>query len=372
MLSKTVFTPGPTQVPYAVLKAITSYTTYHRSDEFKKFHKSLIEKLKKIFYTEQNLNILTCSGTGAMEAAVTNFCNPDDKVLYVNQGRFGYRWGSICKAHGLNAKEVLVNEGYSLSIKQAKLLNLNDVAAIFLTHTETSTATLTDIKKISEYIKENSKSLVIVDSVTSVGAIEFKMDEWGIDVAVSASQKGLLTPPGISVIAYSGRAKEKMMNGGIKRFYFDLRKELAEQKTFLTMWTPAIGLFYGLNAACDILLKDGLKDVWKRVHSMAEYFRNEMVKKGCELFSKSPSDALTAILMPDSIPASKLVNMLQQKYGVHIAGGQAELTEKIVRVSHMGDLTLDDTIELTEIIKNELTDLRNSAIKPPVEASLQK
>lgn len=360
MLTKTIFTQGPTQVNPLVLKSVIEHTTYHRSDEFKEFHKSLISKLKQVFLTEQYLHILTCSGTGAMETAVINFCSPADSTLFINQGRFGTRWSSICKAYGIYSGEVFVEEGESISIEHLNILDLKDVKAIFLTHTETSTATVTDIKNVAKFIHDNSDALVIVDSVTSIGAIEFRMDEWGIDVAVSASQKGLMTPPGLAIIAYSERAKEKMLSGGSKRFYFDLRKELKSQETYLTTWTPAIGLFYGLDKACDIIHREGLDNVWKRVSLMAEYFRNESVKNGFGLFSKSPSDALTAITMPDGIPSGKLVKKLKQDYKIQIANGQADLNGKIARVSHMGDLNLDDTKELCAIIKKEFDIIRSS------------
>jgi aspartate aminotransferase-like enzyme len=358
LLTKTIFTPGPTQVHPLVLKSITGHTAYHRSEEFKDFHKSLIPKLRKIFLTEHYINILTASGTGAMEAAVTNFCSPADKAIYINQGRFGGRWGGICKAYGIPSEEIHVNEGESVSIETINSYNFNEVNAVFLTHTETSTATVTDIMKIAELIRQkNPDTLIIVDSVTSVGAIEFRMDEWGIDVAVSASQKGLMTPPGLSIIAYSERAKEKMMTGGLSRFYFDLRKELTAQETFLTSWTPAIGLLYGIDTACDIILQEGLEHVWQRVSSMADYFRSQSVKNGFGLFSKSPSNALTAILMPEGISSGKLVKKLKQSYGIQIANGQGDLNGKIFRVSHMGDLNLEDTIELAAIIKKEFDEI---------------
>jgi len=359
LLTKTIFTPGPTQVNPLVLKSVIEHTTYHRSDEFKEFHKSLISKLKQIFLTEQNLHILTCSGTGAMETAVVNFCSPADKTLYINQGRFGARWKGICKAYGIHSGEVYVNAGESISIEHLNILDLKEVNAVFLTHTETSTATVTNIKNVSKFIHAHSDALVIVDSVTSIGAIEFRMDEWEIDVAVSASQKGLMTPPGLAIIAYSERAKNKMLAGGSNRFYFDLRKELASQETFLTTWTPAIGLFYGIDKACDLILEEGLENVWKRVRSMAEYFRTEAINFGFGLFSKSPSDALTAITMPDGISSGKLVKKLKQDYKIQIANGQADLNGKIARISHMGDLNLNDTKELLEIIKKEFELIRN-------------
>jgi len=200
LLTKKIFTPGPTQVHPDVLKATISFDTYHRSQDFKAFHKELIAKLKHIFQTSQNLNILTTSGTGSLETAVINFCAPGEKVLYINQGRFGARWGAICKAFGVDAAELHIDYGKSAKIADLEKIDLSVYSAVFLTHTETSTATLTDIKSLTEFIKSRSNALIIVDAVTSVGAIEFRFDDWNLDVAVSASQKGLMTQPGMQLL----------------------------------------------------------------------------------------------------------------------------------------------------------------------------
>jgi aspartate aminotransferase-like enzyme len=337
LIKKKIFTPGPTQVHPDVLKATISSDSYHRSAEFKEFYSTLHSKLQKIFLTQQYLNVLTTSGTGALETAVLNFCKPGETVLYINQGRFGARWGAICKAHGLNAIE------------------LRGVSSVLLTHTETSTATLSDIKNLASYIKSTSEALVIVDAVTSVGSIEFRMDDWNIDVAVSASQKGLMTQPGAAIIAYSEKAMSKMQDNPMPRFFFDLRKEMDSfKKDSLTTWTPAVGLFYGMNKACDIILAEGLENRWKRTGEMAEYFRKTSVENGFGLFSSSPSDALTALTLPGNIPSGKLIKAMKEKYGVQIANGQAEMKDKIARFSHMGDLELADIKELSELLNKEL------------------
>ncbi|MFI5211480.1 MAG: pyridoxal-phosphate-dependent aminotransferase family protein [Ignavibacteria bacterium] len=359
MLKKKIFTPGPTQVHPDVLKATISFDTYHRSSEFREFHKQLITKLKPVFLTEQYLHVLTTSGTGALEASIINFCNPGDNVLYINQGRFGARWGSICKAYGFSPKEIYVPYGQSISIMELEQTDLSAIDDVLLTHTETSTATLTDIKTIAGYIREHSNAMIIVDAVTSVGAIEFKMDEWDIDVAVSASQKGLMTQPGLAIIAYSQRAKDKMMKNEMSRFYFDLRKELKSADDYLTTWTPAVGLFYGLDKACDILLSEGLVNKWQRTKEMAGYFRTESIKNGFGIFSKHPSDSLTALTLPNEIPSGKLIRIMKDNYGVHIANGQAEMKDKIARFSHMGDLELSDFIELSSLLNLELRKLLN-------------
>ena len=360
MLNKKIFTPGPTQVPQTVLNAVTSHITYHRSKEFKDFHLRLISKLKNIFFTNGYLNVLTVSGTGSMDTAVVNFCSPGDKIIYINQGRFGMRWGSICKNYGLESVEIVIETGKSLTPDDLKKIDFNGVSAIFFTHVETSTATITDLKEICSYIKNKSDALIISDSVTSVGAVEFKMDEWGVDVAVSASQKGLMTPPGLAMIAYSERAKDKMLKGGMARYYMDLRKEYKEQHDGLTAWTPAVGLMYGLDEACNIVQNYGLEKWWDKVHECAEYTRKAGEKIGLRLLSSFPSDSLTAFLMPDEIPSGKLLAAMKSKYGVQMANGQAELNNRIFRISHMGDLYLEDFKQLMELIETEYNLLLNS------------
>jgi serine---pyruvate transaminase len=357
-LANKLFTPGPTEVPRSVLDSIINFKTYHRSIEFKNLYSSLKEKLRKVFFTSGNLNVLTSSGTGAMECAVTNFCNLSDKVLYVNLGKFSKRWGEICNSYGIKAQEVSVKPGSAPSLREFQELNLEEFSVIFLTHSETSTATILDIKTIARHVKDNSDSLVIVDAITSAGAIEFKMDEWKVDAAVSASQKGLMCLPGLSVIAYNDIAEQKIHQRGMRRYYFDLRKEFIGSKEDLTAWTPAIGLFYGLNTSVSILLEEGLENVWSRVSKIAEYFRKESVNIGFKLYSKAPVDSLTALVMPDNIPSSILIDVLREKYGIYIANGQGELKDKIIRVSHMGSLSMNDFIELIQILKLELSNLR--------------
>jgi len=360
LLKKKIFTPGPTQVHPDVLRAEISFDTYHRSADFKAFHNELLKKLKQIFFTKENLNILTTSGTGALEAAITNFCMPGEEILYINQGRFGARWGAIANTYGFKAAELSIPYGSAATTADLDNVNLNNFSSVLLTHVETSTATVTDIASLAKYIREKSEALIIVDAVTSVGAIEFRMDDWGIDAAVSASQKGFMTQPGISMIAYSQRAKEKMLENTMPRYFFDLRKELKSvTEDGFTMWTPAVGLFYGIDKACDIILHEGLENRWKRTNEMANYFRTESLKNGFGLFSNSPSDSLTALTMPDGIPSGKLNKAMKEKYDVNIANGQAEMKDKISRFSHMGDLELTDFKELNELLIKELALLKN-------------
>ncbi|MCX7878296.1 MAG: aminotransferase class V-fold PLP-dependent enzyme, partial [Ignavibacteria bacterium] len=261
----------------------------------------------------------------------------------------------------LDTYEISIPYGSSVATGDFDENILHKADAVFLTHVETSTATLTDIKSITKYIKSNSDALVITDAVTSIGAIEFRMDEWGIDIAVSASQKGMMTPPGLAVIAFNEKASAKLKKSNLPKFYFDLNKELKSQSDNLTTWTPSVGLFYGLDKAADIILEYGLEKWWKKTEDSARIFREFCIANGLKIFSTKPADSLTAFSLPNDIPSTLIVNILKEKYGIQIASGQAELRGKIARVSHMGDISPDDTLELTDIISRELKVLSASS-----------
>lgn len=354
--SKTrLFTPGPTEVPLPILEEISKFRTYHRSHEFKNLYISLSHKLRDIFKTGNYISILTSSGTGAMEAAVVNFCFPDEKILYIDQGRFGQRWGLICKAHRLNTNAVKVEYGKVVSSFDDITTDLSKVQAILLTHVETSTSAITNIRKLAQEIRNRTDALIIVDGIASIGSVEFSMDEWGIDVAVTASQKGFMNPPGISVIAFNDKAKRKMDNNGSNRFYFDLKKELISFQDYgYTSWTPAVGLFYGLDKACSIILEEGLENHWGKISRNAEYFRDSSVKLGFKLFSGFPSDSVTALTMPGKLDSTGLIARLKEYHNVIIANGQGDLKGKIIRVSHMGNYELKDFEFLSDALGAEL------------------
>jgi aspartate aminotransferase-like enzyme len=366
LIKKKIFTPGPTQVHPDVLKAIISANVYHRGTEFRELYRRLLVKLKQIFLTEGNICVLSSSGTGAMETAVSNFCIPGSNALVINLGRFGQRWAEICRAYGISVTEIKKPYGSSVTPEDIPPDIISDIGTVFLTHTETSTATVTDIAKMSAFIKSNSDATIIVDAITSVGAIEFRMDEWKVDVAVSASQKGFMTQPGLSIIAFNERALKISEINPMPRFYFDIRKELKSQLEGLTRWTPAVGLFFGLDKACEIILEYGLENWWEKTSNSAKYFRDFCIRSGFKLFSESPSDSITAFSLPDGMKSSLLINALKTKHGIIVANGQAELKDKIVRISHMGDIDCSDTCDLCDVITQEFEIIINDNSAPDV------
>lgn len=354
-LNKRLYTPGPAEVPFPVLKEIIQHRTYHRSDEFKSLYKKLISQLKDILQTSYHISVLTSSGTGAMEAAIVNFCNKIDKIVYLNQGIFGRRWGSICKSFSLDPREVKIRTGNVVRSIDDIDFDILGVSVFLLTHVETSTGSVTDLKTLIQDIKTETDALIIVDAVSSVASIEFYMDKWGIDVAITASQKSLMNPPGLSIIAYNERAKNKMYNNGGGRFYFDLRKEFESFTKFsLTAWTPSIGLWYGLDKACSMILDETLENRWSRTRDTANFFREEAVRIGFKLFSQCPSDSVTALSVPDGVSSTELIKRLNQNHDMVISDGQDDLKGKIIRVSHMGNYKLEDFKLLIDALDIEL------------------
>ncbi len=353
-----LFTPGPTEVPIPILEEIFKFRIHHRSSEFKNLYISLTAKLKEIFRTNHYLTVLTSSGTGAMEAVVVNFCSYKDKIIYLDQGKFGQRWGLICKANGIKSEAVKVKPGCVLDSFHDTNLDLSSAKVFLLTHVETSTGALTNIKKLIYEIRNETDALIAVDGIASIGSVEFNMDNWGVDIAITASQKGFMNPPGISVIAYNERAKAKMEQNKSNRFYFDLKKELdAFLSNGYTSWTPALGLFHGMDKASSIILEEGLENHWNKIKRLAKYFREAALKLGFKLFSDSLSDSVTALLLPDKLDSTVLISRLKDNHNVIIANGQGELKGKIIRVSHMGNYTLEDFKFLIDVMDKELSEM---------------
>ncbi len=353
-----LFTPGPTQVPERVQVAMANPLMHHRGVEFKALFDEVIDGLKYFFQTSGTVVSLTSSGTGAMEACVVNLISPGDKVLSVSGGKFGERWGQLCETYGADTSILTVPWGQAVEPDAIKkyLQENSDIKAVLLTHSETSTGVAADLQRISEIVHEHSDALVIVDSITSAGVLPFKMDEWGIDVAVTGSQKGLMIPPGLAVVALSSRAWERVEQTTTPRFYFDLRKEQAALEKSATAWTPAITLYMGLREALRMIREKGLENMWTSYALLAHATRQGVQALGLELFAKSPSDSLTAVQVPASMDGLKVVSHLRTAYGITVAGGQAQLKGRIFRVSHMGYYDALDMVAMASALELTLRD----------------
>lgn len=339
MIKKRLYTPGPTPVPEQIMLTMAEPMIHHRHPEFQEILTSINENLKYLFQTENGVMTLTSSGTGAMEASVANVLSRGDTAVYVNGGKFGERWGEILNAYGCTAVEIAMEWGTPVSPEQVvgTVKNNSDTKAVYLTHSETSTGTATDIRAIAEAVhKHNNDIAVIVDGITSVGAMESKMDEWDLDIVVTGSQKGLMIPPGLAHIAVSERAWKLVEKSDLPCYYFDLKAAKKALGKNDTPWTPAVTLIIGLEKALKMLREEGIENVWARHQRCADAIREGCKALGLKLLSSSPSNALTAVYVPDGVEFKKFNSVIKQKYGITVAGGQGHLKGKIFRISHLG------------------------------------
>jgi serine---pyruvate transaminase len=339
MIKKRLYTPGPTPVPEQIMLTMAEPMIHHRHPEFQEILTSINENLKYLFQTEQGVMTLTSSGTGAMEAAVANLLSRGDTAIYVNGGKFGERWGELFAAYGVNAVEIPVEWGTPVTpeVVVDTLKKNAGVKAVYLTHSETSTATATDIKSIAKAVHDvNGDIAVVVDGITSVGAMECKMDEWDLDIVVTGSQKGLMIPPGIAHIAVSERAWKLIEKADLPSYYLNLKAAKKALDKNDTPWTPAVTLFIGLERALGMIRSEGIENIWARHEKLATAIRQGCTALGLKLFSSSPSNALTAVNVPENVEFKKFNSVLKQTYGITVAGGQGHLKGKIFRISHLG------------------------------------
>jgi aspartate aminotransferase-like enzyme len=338
MLKRYLLTPGPTAVPPEVLLRMSQPLIHHRTPEFEALFAQVQEKLQWLFQTKQTVLILAASGTGAMEAAVSNTCSPGDTVIVVNGGKFGERWLKISQAFGAKVVELKVEWGAAVTVDAvAQALEAHpDARAVLVQASETSTTVLHPVEQISA-LTRNTNTLLVVDGITSVGATDTPMDRWGIDILVTGSQKALMLPPGLAFLALSDKAWERVEATRQPRYYFDLRREHKEQQKHTTAYTPAISLINGLHEVLRLMQEEGLEHIFARHSLLAAASRAAAQAMGLRLLAPaSPSPAATGIWLPDGVDGSRLLKYMRDRMGVDIAGGQDHLKGKVVRVSHIG------------------------------------
>ncbi|MDD4899293.1 MAG: alanine--glyoxylate aminotransferase family protein [Candidatus Omnitrophica bacterium] len=341
-----LLTPGPTPLPPQVRAAMARPIIHHRTPQFQAVLKEVGEGLKYVFQTSGDVYILTSSGTGAMETAVINLLSPGDTALTVHGGKFGERWTELCKAYGITAEVINVEWGKAVDPQEiAKKLKANPkIKAVFTTLCETSTGVTNDIAAIADVVKKTD-AVLVVDAISGLGAIDLKTDSWGVDVCVSGSQKGLMLPPGLAFISVSAKAWGLVNAAKSPRYYFDLRTAKKAWESTDTPFTPALTLVIALNEALKMMREDGLENIFIRHKKMADATRAAMKALGLELFAPTAaSDVVTAVKVPAGLEGEKLVKTMRDKYGVVIAGGQAELKGKVFRIAHMGFIEEFDII----------------------------
>ena len=338
MLKRYLLTPGPTAVPPEVMLRMSQPLIHHRTPEFEKLFSEVQEGLRWLFQTTQEVLMLAASGTGAMEAAVANLCSTGDSVIVVNGGKFGERWLKISQAFNLKPIEIKVEWGQAVhpSAIAETLKRTPQVKAILVQSSETSTTALHPIREIAE-LTRNTDTLLVVDGITSIGATETPMDQWGLDVVVTGSQKALMLPPGLAFIALSEKAWKISETATSPRYYFDLRRERKEQQKHTTAYTPAISLINGLAEVLRLMREEGLEHIFARHALLSRAARAAVQALGLTLLAPtSPSPAATGLFLPEGINGSQFLKYMRDRMGVDIAGGQDHLKGKIVRVSHIG------------------------------------
>jgi len=346
MQKRYLLTPGPTPVPTEALLSMARPIIHHRTPQFKEILIEAVDGLKYIYQTKNDLFIFSSSGTGAMESSVSNILSPKDKAIVIRGGKFGERFTEICQAYGVETIDIDVEWGKAINPELIqKVLDENkDAKAVYATLNETSTGVINDIKSIGKIVSKTD-AVLVVDVISGLGSVELKTDEWNVDVAVGGSQKGLMIPPGLAFVTVSKKAWKLVETSTLPKFYFCYKaaKKAADKDD--TPWTPAVSLIIALVEAIKIIKEDTLEGVLARQKKMADATRAAASALGLDLLAPdAASDAVTSIKLPDNIDGAKLVKTMRDVYGVGIAGGQAQLKGKIIRIASMGFMTQWDTI----------------------------
>jgi aspartate aminotransferase-like enzyme len=345
MIKQYLLSPGPTPIPNEVALAMSETMIHHRTPQFNKVFEEARQGLKKLFGTKNDVLMLASSGTGAMEAAVSNLFSPGEKVLVINGGKFGERWLNISNAFGLNPVEIKVEWGKAVKIEEVeKQLKAHpDTKGVMIQASETSTTTLHPVKEIAKLTRGGP--LFIVDGVTAVGVLSVPVDEWGIDALVTGSQKALMLPPGLAFIALSDRAWEKTTGAKLPRFYFDLNLERKNQQTGSGAFTPAVSLIFGLRASLSLIEREGLDQVYARHARMSRATRAAATALGLKLLApENPSPAATGVFLPDGIDADQVLDYIRDQMNITLAEGQDQLKGKVIRIAHVGYMGAFDVI----------------------------
>lgn len=343
-----VFIPGPTNIPEILRKAVDMPTIDHRSEAFAGILHPALEGVKRVLKTETGSAIIfPASGTGGWEAAIANTLSPGDTVLAARNGMFSQRWIDMCERHGLEVEVIETSWGDGLPAERYEEVLATDKAhrikAVLATHNETATGVVSDVAAIREAMdRAGHPALFLVDGVSSIGSMDFRMDEWGIDVAVTGSQKGFMLPPGLAIVGVSEKARAAMAHATLPRTFFDFRDMEAGYAANGYPYTPSVGLMNGLKVACDMLLQEGLENVFARHRRMADGVRAAVSAWGLSLCATRPewqSDTVSAIRTPEGFNATDIVTRAASVYDMAFGAGLGAVAGKVFRIGHLGKLT---------------------------------
>jgi aspartate aminotransferase-like enzyme len=372
MLTKNrLFTPGPTPLLPAAQNAMASYSAHHRTAEFRALFTRVLADLKEFIGTQNDVLVLTASGTGLMEASISNLTSPGDKVLVLTAGKFGERWVSLAKAFGCAIDTVTAPYGETIPLDEVRAKLTPDTRCVYVQATESSTGARHDVEAIAKLVCTLSDTLLVVDAITGLGTTRFDVDGWGIDIIIGGSQKALMIPPGLAYGAVSERAWQRMEKTKSPRYYFDLRKERKAAEKGETSYTPSTSLFAGLAAALDYVrqmgegnLTAGRDALIANAELCAAMTRAGAQALGYKLFAaKSPTAALTAIASPAGVDSSTIVKRFREKFGAVVANGQAEMKGQLFRIAHLGYYDYLDTVGVLAALEHVTVEATGNAVE---------
>src|SRR5580700_5473846 len=357
-----LFTPGPTPLLPAAQTAMASFTAHHRTADFRTLFQRVLADMKEFIGTQNDVLVLACSGTGVMEASVSNLTSPGDKVLVLTAGKFGERWTGLAKAFGCNVDVLTVPYGETFSLNDIRTKLTPDVRAVFVQATESSTGARHDIEGIAKIVRaQGEEMLLVVDAITGLGTTHLNVDGWGVDVIIGGSQKALMIPPGLAYCAVSDRAWRRMDSTTSPRFYFDLRKERKAAAKGECAYTPPTSLFAALGAALEFIRGMGNGDLAKGRQALVDNAEicSAMTRAGAQaaglkLYAASPAAALTAIRSPDGIDSGKIIKEFRELFDAVVANGQGEMKGQLFRIAHIGYYDYLDTIGILGALEHVL------------------
>ena len=364
IIKSRLFTPGPTPLLPAGQLAMAGATMHHRTAEFRALYSKVLADLKTFVGTKNDVVMFTASGTGAMEAAVSNLTSPGDKVLVLSAGKFGERWESLAKTYGCQVDTVRAPYGQTVTPAQVKEKLSPAHVALYMQATESSTGVRHDVEGIARFLK-HTNTLLVVDAITGLGTTNFDVDGWGVDIIIGGSQKAVMIPPGLAYCAVSDRAWQRMESSKNPRYYFDLRKERKNGAKGESSYTPSTALVAALNAAMEYLREQGSGDLSKgrdllirNAEIAAAMTRAAAQALRLKLFSiESPGAALTAIASPNGMDSGDIAKALRKRFGAVIANGQGEMKGHLFRIAHIGLYDYLDTIAMIGALEHVLIDL---------------
>ena len=366
--------PGPTPVPEKVLLAMAKHPIGHRSGEFSQIIAETNANLKWLFQTKNHVMTLAASGTGTVEAAIINFLSAGDRVLVGSNGKFGDRWAQIAKAYGLDVQVISADWGVPLDPdafkKELDADKDKNIKAVIITHSETSTGVLNDLETINQHVKAHGEALIIVDAVTSLGSYNIPVDEWGLDVVASGSQKGFMLPPGMGFVTASDKAWAAYEKATLPKFYLDLGKYRKSADKDSTPFTPPVTLYFGMKVALEMMREEGLENIFARHTRHKEASRAAMKAFGLDLLAPDThaSPAVTSVVS-ESVDTEKVRSIMKNRFDIALAGGQDHYKGKMFRMGHLGFVSDRDVLCAISALESTLKEMGHQVSGSGVEAA---